>query len=304
MTKYNCVNCNFHTDRKNDYSRHIKSTKHLQKEQEKIEESKLNPIKIQPESKNKNECMYCKNTYSTQSNLSKHMKKCANKVVIEKDNIIHEKDNIIKDNEVKTLKEKLELVQKQLTIYEKMLQSFTTPQTINYYNYISSSFPNPKLLDSNKSYKNLLEAKTMTLIEVIVMYHSNGKLANFVGDYIIKNYKKEPKDQAMWGTDVSRLNFIISESCKDNINIWSYDKKAVKIKKIVIEPALQYIKNELYEFCQENSMATDEPELSQLKASVEIMTIINNGSLSNDIAKYIAPEFAIVMSNDQPMIKV
>ncbi len=293
--KYSCAYCNYETNRKPDITRHNGTKSHLLK----IEEAK-NISESYNSIKNIHKCPFCDNQYSSSSTLARHKKSCG-----AKEELLKEKDNIIKDNEVKTLKEKVELMQKQIYTYERMLQSLTTPQTVNYYNYISTTYPNPMLLDSKKSYVSLLEAKTMTLVEVIVMYFNNGKLANFIGDYIIKNYKKkEPKDQAMWGTDVSRLNFIISESCKDNTNIWSYDKKAVKIKKIVIEPALQYIKNELYEFCQENSMATDEPELSQLKASIEIMTIINNGSLANDIIKYIAPEFAIVMNNEQPMIKV
>lgn len=302
--KYSCIHCNYETNRKPDITRHTKTKSHLQKVDQVEIESKLNPKHIQHES-NKFLCTYCQNTYSTQSNLSKHMKKCTKKIIAEKDNLIKNTEMIILKEKLYILEKELNSKDKQIHTYERMLQSLTTPQTINYYNYISSTYPNPTLLDSKKSYVNLLEAKTMTLIEVIVMYYSNGKLANFIGDYIIKNYKKkEPKDQAMWGTDVSRLNFIISESCKDNTNIWSYDKKAVKIKKIVIEPALQYIKSELYEFCQENSMMTDESKLNQLKVSVEIMTIINNGSLANDIIKYIAPEFAIVMTNDQPMIKI
>ncbi|ARF09637.1 hypothetical protein Indivirus_2_16 [Indivirus ILV1] len=300
MSKYICSNCNFKSTRKTDYTRHNQSKRHLEKVSE-----KPNGARIVHESciekRNVYQCPYCENTYSSASTLARHKKACGAKMELLKEKDIQDKISI---TEVTTLKEKVTTLQKQVETYEMMLKSFTSPQIINYFNYICTNYPNTPVLESQKSYVNLLEAKTMTLVDVITMYHNNKKLVNFIGDYIIKTYKKkEPKEQSLWSTDVTRLTYIIREACKDNDDIWSYDKKGVKIKKIVIEPALKYIKDNLIEFCKENSSSTDEPEFSQLRASLEIIPSINDGSLADDILKYIAPEFTITQ-NDKAIVKI
>ncbi len=290
MSKYNCDLCQFHTDRKTDYTRHIKSKKHIEKVEEEAKNTDVIP-KTHPDVEKTYKCTYCENTFSNSSSLARHKKACSDYSQIAKEG----KD---KDTEIKRL-------QKQVETYEQMLKSFTTPQTINYFNYICSNYPNPPFAISQKSHVKLLEAKTMTLIEVITMYHNNKKMVNFIGDYIIKMYKKvEPKEQSFWSTDITRLTYIISELCKNNETMWMYDKKGVKIKKIVIEPVLQYVKNELVDFCKEHGAATDEPEFSQLRAALEIIPNINDGSLADDISRYIAPEFAINISENKAIVKI
>jgi len=292
-----CTPCGYTTSRKIDLDRHNQSKKHLQIMSNQPNHTQDIPISYQNEKK-VFICLYCKSEYSNSSALARHKKACG--------------DKNTKETEVKSLQEKVSDLQKQVSKYEKqvetyemMLKSLTSPQSVNYFNYICTTYPNPPALTGQKSYVNLLEAKTMTLIEVITMYYGNDQLVNFIGDYIIKLYKKgEAKDQSMWSTDISRLTYIISESCKEKGNIWAYDKKGSKLKKIIIEPALQYIKEELLKFCKENSTATDDPEFSQLQAAINIIPLINNGSLASDINKYIAPEFAVNQNDNQAMVKV
>ena len=58
----------------------------------------------------------------------------------------------------------------------------------------------------------------MTLIDVISMYHYDGRLVSFIGDYITKAYTYDnSKNQSIWSTDLSRLTYIINESCKNFI---------------------------------------------------------------------------------------
>lgn len=299
MYKYNCNPCEFSTDIKNDYTRHMNTNKHIQNVADLI---------VQQETF---ECPHCGNTYASQSSRSKHMNKCAKANI---DNIVKQKDAEIKEvkttAELSSMKEKIVLYEKaltdkdkQLTTYERMLMSLATPQSINYFTYISTNYPNTKALRGQNSYVSMLEAKTMTLIEVITMYYENKTFINFIGDYIVKLYKKEePKDQSVWSTDISRLTYIISESCKKGENVWTYDKKGVKLRSLIIDPALQYIKTELHKFCQENGHVTSDPEFSQLKAALEILPLINNGTLSVDISRYIAPQFQIqIKDNFDPL---
>ena len=273
-------------------------------------------------------CKYCENVYTSQSGRSKHMKKCKLNIT---NNIITEKNNEIKDiklqnleDEIKRLqresrekekllklqakekeellKQQLEKTEKQLTTYEKMLQSMTSPQTINYFNYIVQNYPNAPPLKEQESYTNLLESKTMTLIDVICMYYNDNKLVHFIGDYIVKIYThKEPDNQSLWTTDISRLTYIINESCKGGTN-WIYDKKGAKTKKTIIEPALQFIRNELFKFCQENGSNTKAHILKKMIACNSIILAIDSGDLSDKINKYIAPEFSF-KDKDKVLIK-
>ena len=124
---------------------------------------------------------------------------------------------------------------------------------------------------------------------------------NSLSDYIIKVYThKEPKNQSIWTTDISRLTYIISqatcstnslsESCNNanDESIWSYDKKGSKTKKIIIEPALQYIRKELYNYCQKKGGTTKAHILKKMIAANSIILSIDNGELLGKINKYIA----------------
>ncbi len=273
MPEYRCSPCGFLSEKKTDLTRHLATAKHC-------ETVAVNAV-------NEFVCSNCGNSFSRSSGLSRHKKTCYEGIIKDLET------NIIKED-CEKLKKEINRLQKQVTTYETMLKSITTPQIANYFNYICTTFPNPPVLLSQKTHNSIHTAKSMSLIEVIIMYYDNKTLINFIGDYIVGLYKKkEPADQSMWSTDISRLTYIISESCNKKESTWAYDKKGLKIKKIVIEPTLQYIKNTLYNFCQENSTAKDGPEFHQLKGALEIIPMINSGSLADDITRYIAPEFAI-----------
>ncbi|ARF10102.1 hypothetical protein Indivirus_15_2 [Indivirus ILV1] len=312
MVNYNCDSCGFLSTNKKDYTRHIKTNKHLQKVKQDGQTSITCPTVVQ-QNPTKFKCKYCENVYMSQSSRSKHMKNCINNV----SNIItKEKDNEIKDIKLQTLeneikrvqqeaKEKEEILKKQLSTYEQLLKSMTTPQTINYYNYIVQTYPNAPALEGQKTYNNLLESKISSLMDIISMYYYDNKLVSFIGDYLIKLYThKEPKNQSIWTTDISRLTYIISESNKDG-NIWSYDKKGSKIKKIMIEPVLQYIREQLFEYCQSNGGSSKANILKKMIAANEVIQLIDSGELLDKINKYIAPEFSVKQGdNNGALVKI
>lgn len=313
MVNYNCDKCGFSSKNKKDYTRHIKTKKHQRNvikvpnstevctpKRPKTPQNKVtqSPNKKTHTSKKVYKCVHCELTFTRSSNLTKHRKIC---VDLEQE---------LREKEIELLKKQFadykKQVGKQLHTYEQLLKSVTSPQTINYFNYIVQHYPNTPALEPQESYVNLLEAKTMTLIEVVTMYYYDNKLVNFIGDYIIKLYKKEEnKNQSMYATDISRLTYIISECCnKTKENIWSYDKKGSKIKKIIIEPALNYLRENLVKFCQENSESTDTDILKQMLASNGTIQMIDNGELAEKINKYIAPEFTMKINEDLPVIKI
>jgi hypothetical protein len=126
MNKYNCNICDIHTNKKTDYSKHVRTKRHLKK----VKELPINTFGIpktyrKHTSKNKHVCPFCKNTYCNSSSLSRHKKACG-----EKEEIIKDKNNnlIQKENEMikQQFAEYKEQVSKQLATYEKMLSSLST----------------------------------------------------------------------------------------------------------------------------------------------------------------------------------
>ena len=67
------------------------------------------------------------------------------------------------------------------------------------------------------------------------------KLDQFLGNFIIKEYKKEdPSQQSFWVTDVSRLTCVIRKAIEDK-NEWYKDKKAYELPRYIISPILDFV---------------------------------------------------------------
>lgn len=281
MTKYNCEICGFSTINKTDISRHNKTTKHLRKVQQMTKITVTEPDCTSLHNVNKNSnvytCTFCKNVFTRQSSLSRHQKSCTQLTINTKDQA-----------------REIEMLKNQLNTYEKLLHDAMPSHVINNFTYVNNMYPNAPALEGRESYDNLLEAKQSTLMEILALYHEQKRLHSFVGDYIIKYYKKDKaKDQSLWSSDVAILTYIISQACNKKGNIWTYDKKGNHMKKIIIEPALEYIREHCCEFCENKGESTKKTILEQLMAAAKIISMINSGELANDIVRYIAPEFML-----------
>ena len=68
MKKYNCLSCDYHTNLKGDYTRHLQTKKH-----EKLVQISPKLVQISPKSKIY-ECKYCTKIFKHQSSLCKHIK--------------------------------------------------------------------------------------------------------------------------------------------------------------------------------------------------------------------------------------
>ena len=66
--EYNCIYCNYHTNVKANYNKHLLTEKHIQVSQKIIVSQVIPSFK----------CKYCDQTYKYRSSLSKHMKTCKN----------------------------------------------------------------------------------------------------------------------------------------------------------------------------------------------------------------------------------
>ena len=321
MNQFECKICNYTTKEKSNINRHMKSAKHLQKEQV---ESNINQEKnyvkvLHPTStllppyshqksqneiyKKENMCKYCSRTFSRPDTLSKHINTCKNK---------QEEDNELKDK-IKELNNQLELFKNENKHYIKEVYHYK--EETNYYKqmlreagglvkksvssltYIVDNYSNAPALQTI-SIKDIrtLKYNEKKIIEDILSSYKHKTLSKYLGGFIIDLYKKDdPNSQSIWNTDDSRLTYLIKELLNNKSSNWIIDKKGIKTTEYLIDPLLLHIKKLLISY-QKNLII---PELTQhnteiefildnSKRIIELMDDIDDGIISKDILKYIS----------------
>jgi chemotaxis protein histidine kinase CheA len=183
--------------------------------------------------------------------------------------------------------------------------------------YITQNYCNAPKLSQLNDYSDISENE-QKLIDNLIFYHNKGLLHEYIGNYIIKHYKKDnPMNQSLWNTDSDRLNYIvreliISNNLKDKVEIeeldnidhgakelieWKVDKRGIRVAKYIIEPLLLYIKNICDEYIKNNhkkiakSLEKSESWFKKIEAMAEINSNIKNKELQKNINKYISSHF-------------
>ena len=88
-------------------------------------------------------------------------------------------------------------------------------------------------------------------VEKIAKYYRKRKISKYLGDIIIKHYKKkDPKDQSIFNSDTTRLTYIIRELFDNQTIDWTVDKKGIKTTNCIINPFLEHIKELIREYMQ------------------------------------------------------
>ena len=100
---YKCETCNYSTDRKFCYERHLLSEKHQEKVKEKVHETSLEQNRNNAHSY---KCCFCDQDYATAGSLARHKKSCSEKKSLE--NKHHEEILALK----KKYKEKIKILKK------------------------------------------------------------------------------------------------------------------------------------------------------------------------------------------------
>lgn len=214
-------------------------------------------------------CNYCINTFSKKSSLTNHMKRCK-----EKQNLIDEYENKLEkmsrshDTKVKKMKIIIDKLQVDLEWYKKMVNKDESQidnliDTNKHYQTVVDNAE--KMIDKSMSSFNLIVNKFKTtpaikafddfdsirrcvteeeeydLADLMIYHFKKNNLGNFLGMFIIKEYKKEdPSQQSFWVTDVARLSCVVRKVIgkKDK---WEYDKHAEYLKKIIILPITEFV---------------------------------------------------------------
>jgi len=336
--EFNCNLCNYSTNDKFNFSKHQKTKKHLEKTKkqtkpnmEELCRSRTEIIHI---------CNFCNNIYANAGNLAKHRAICSEKKklideytnkqkenellicelkekLIQKDTLIATKDNLIateiarRDDLVKSKDETILILTTETKNLKTILSSTGTlvEKSMSTLNFINTHYNEAPALEYVTDVPSLhLDLAEDKVASRIMTKYQNGTLVSFIGNLIIKNYKKKnPKDQSIWNSDNDRLTYMIRTiiSEKNKHNQWEVDKKGVNTTAYVITPILDYIKRQLKNFIQTCDVGkrsdTTEKVLNityKIETAYKIIVSIKNKVLSDDILKYIAPRLYIVKDVD------
>lgn len=321
---YNCEHCNYTTDRKSNYDRHIKSSKHNNRNDSIVLDDTTN-IKINNDhSQISNDikkiyvCEYCKSEFKQSGHLNRHTKICYKRERLQEQLNAKNKENELLKQLLATAGN---VAQTSTSSLNYLIKNFKNAPTLtklsNYAILYEKNEDEDKDEDTNedKNENNFIEDSPqdksqdkLYFIRDLLFYHRTNDLYKYLGNFIIKNYKKDnPDDQSIWNSDTSRLTYIIRDII-NNKQAWFTDKKGVRTNNYIIEPLLSYIKDIMNEFIINqskiitNDMPDDYVKISkELHIAADIVICIDNKSLGGDIIRYIAPHFYL---NNKDTVKL
>jgi hypothetical protein len=324
--KYKCIECNYMTNSKSHYDRHMNSSKHV------IVKKELCT------------CKYCNANFIRQSNLSKHKETCDKRdeyerniedsFKIEKNKNLELQKTIIKlQNNCTELNNKYQTELKaQLTISQQMLTNSgtlinnslnTVNKTVSALTYINKHFNNAPPIKPMINFDAFKKPKPGQLVEELVYNYRNRRLANYIGDVYSNEYvTDDPTKQTVWNKDNVRLTYYVRVLLHDQPNVdknenspiigkWITDKKGIYVGKCTIKPILQFLNNEVKKYIKVNNAILKKSGhgdngrlINLLTACTEISILLDdNGKLETDILKYIAPKFDIGRVNNNKFIE-
>jgi len=320
--KFVCELCNYSTDVKFAYQKHIKSIRHTKKVEEQQVASRSHLGQISETSPNKdNNCPYCDKYYSTAGNLARHKKICTEKQVLEN---IHEQKISELQKELQHLKEMNELLKGENTTvkndnsYLKTLinnAGAVIKTSVSALAYVTKNYTDAPKLQKLEDYTYLEyndNNDEFDLVAIVISQYQTKLLCQYLGDIIINAYKRDdPSEQSIWNSDSVRLTYLIRDIINKKTD-WTVDKKGVKTTKYIIDPLLEYIKDLLNKYIDENGLEHHYREsymkfkkrTDDMNAVAEIIRDIANNILSDQILKYIAPHFYLTKNDNDVLINI
>jgi hypothetical protein len=281
INNFKCKNCNFQTEHKSSYYRHLKKC-----DLEKKESDNELILKLKLAEKDKE--------------LLEKEKEFANKEIEMLKKLEKEKTELL-NNFMNNANQIINKTQDNAKLSTEAIQNVS----ISAIKYANEKFQNaPPLLTldnfniNNLDFDNIKDRESIT--ETLVYHAKLKSLDKLLGEHIIKNYKKEdPKNQSIHTTDCSRLNYIVRELI-DNVSKWEVDKNGIKICSKIIKPLIEKCIELLLEHQQKllDDMSKGEfNNKNDINSIIMVLMSIDKGSLESDINKYIAPHFNINKGN-------
>ena len=301
---FNCTDCNYITNNKRDFERHLLTRKHIK-----------NTKKIYV-------CSKCNKTYEAKTSYYIHKKKCStdlqpsenledSELKIQMISIQHELEkerlkNEYKDGLILAEKEKVKFLQNLVKNSNKTTQKALkiTDKTISAIKYANQYFKNaPELTPINNfnmlDYDLSNEDDKILLLEFLLYHYRKNSVHTIFGNHIVANYKKENiTEQSMHTTDSSRLNYIIRISKNEKPVQWFSDKNGVIICDVIIEKLISHYVELLKwyhkKILDEMNQDPGRPQPDKQKKVENILNMlmdVDNGQLVKNTNKYIAPFF-------------
>ena len=313
--KYNCEYCNYTTDKLFCYKRHIKTKKHI------LNESMIKVNSHDNRQKSKNDykkvpfkCDACGHNYTNKSNLSRHKKSCIdakykNQIKILKDKLKNQKQiinmhtnmvSILRETNNKAIDTVKETSNKALDTIKESVKKHSKSVYNIVINHIKKPIPLKQINDVKQIHSSYKDDEMEEFVRDLCSMYQGGSLYKFLGNFIIKQYKKEDiTKQSMFSTDSSRNNFIYSSLDKNNNAVWKKDPRGLNVGSITLDNILMYIQDIIGE--QQLKMVKTMPKLNELeilRLSDIISTcnkidrlIRHNNELKNKIVAYLSSNF-------------
>ncbi|AYV81147.1 MAG: hypothetical protein Harvfovirus18_15 [Harvfovirus sp.] len=149
---------------------------------------------------------------------------------------------------------------------------------------------------------NLLGEDDTTIAENAIYALDKKQFHVFIGDVIIKIYKKEDHEiQPLWSSDVNRVVYIFRCKLGENTQ-WIQDSKGLNLSNHIIIPTLKYV-NTAVDIHHKNLIKNMNPEndvksLKSMELCAQLSHDIYHNVHSSQILKYIAPSFKLYREND------
>ncbi len=309
--KFSCLTCNYETDVKFCYQKHLKTKKHKQKAKQDLNASQTLPKNLSNNSQ-KIKCQFCDLYVSKSSNLARHLRICYAKKELEnkyKDEIKDLNDRIGKLEEridhLNELSQKDQETIKNLAADNKYLKIIVRnagsiiKTSVSAMSYVMKNYQNAPIFETITD--TLLiqqEVDDEKFAKALINYHE--VLDQYLGDIIIKLYKKDnPTQQSLWNTDTSRFTYMIKEITK-----WSVDKNGKETIKYVIDPMLSHVLTLLHSYLENSKILFMKGEKKEIEFNKDSLIIgiiqkkIQEKILARDILKYISPHFYLNKIDD------
>jgi len=187
--KYECKKCNYLTNDKSNYNRHLNSATHATNI--KVKKAQIiKKVNVDVIEKEKVYTCNCGKVFSHSSSCTRHKKTC-NGIDI------YKQVEVISD-ELKKVKQELSECKNQIAIPTTTNTNYNnTTYNISVKNYIQQKYPNAPALKTITDYSKLVY-KDYKLMDTLVYNYTNKNLHKYLGNFIISHYKKDnPSEQSM-----------------------------------------------------------------------------------------------------------
>ncbi len=289
---FDCVFCEYSTNRSSNWNRHLASKFHILKT-ENITKNITNEEAVK---------LYISNES------------------FKKDNRIMQNKIDLLELELKNCKEQLTKVEKQDEFHKDIIKESgkVISKSMNAITFLAGTSIKAPVLSTiaDKEATDMLSQneiviqktkldpkhKKTHIAEHLLDHYRIETLCEYFRDIIIKAYKKEnPKEQSFWSSDVQRLVYVIKDLIDDE-DKWVYDKNGIKIRNRLINPImlkvydiLEDYHSKTFPYISKNALNISKTEfdtkLSYCADAENLMISIKNRQLHKKLIKMLAPEF-------------